>query len=112
MLRYAGIGALTAIAVALIVHIVLTGFARMATDGHQAVPSGLGERLELAIGGVAQLVGRLGAFFVRYGGTMLTIVGIMLVGALAGIGAYMFQRDRGNHHTSRTSRRVRRKRRK
>jgi hypothetical protein len=115
ILRYAGLGALAAMVLAGIIHIVLTGFARLATDGEAVMPSRLGERLELALGGVAELLGRAGSFFMRHGMTILIILGIMLVGALAGVGAYMLQRGSGSHHTSRTSRtsrRVRRKRRK
>jgi len=112
VLRYAGLGALSAIVVALVVQVVLNGLASVATGDQDTIPTGLWERLDLALGGIAELLSRAGAFFVRHGGTILLILGIMLVGALAGVGAYMLQRGSAGHHTSRTSRRVRRKRRK
>lgn len=112
VLRYAVLGALSAMVVALVFHVAVIVFAGIAANEQGGVPSGFGERLDLALGGLARLLGQIGGFFVRHSGTLVVVLGIMVVGALAGVAVYVLQRRGTGHHTSRTSRRVRRKRRK
>ena len=114
LFRYAAVGALVAIAAALVVFGLLTGLAKLAAPEAGGMPTGLAERVALALSGIASLFGRIGAFFVRYGRLMLSILAIVLVGALAGVGVYIWRlKNHGhrNNHTSRTTRRVRRKKR-
>jgi hypothetical protein len=110
-IRYAVIGALGAVLLAFLAHWIISALARVAADG-TSVPSGVGQRISLAAEGLVRLAGSIGTFFARNAETMLLVAGIMLAGAIAGIGIYMVQRRSRSGHTSRTSRRVRRKRRK
>lgn len=112
IIRYAGLGALIAVAAALVVHMMLTGLAMLAADGQQTVPGGFGERVGLAARGVARVVGRAWAALARHGDTILLIVAVMAVGAIGGVAVYMLQKGNTSRHPGRTTRRVRRKRRK
>ncbi len=112
-LRYAFFGALVACAVALIAYGIITGLAKLAPDDGGAMPGAVGDRLALAVAGIVAVFRRVGAFFVRHARTLLSIIGIMIVGALSGVGLYYWKtKHHGHDHESRTSRRVRRKRRK
>ncbi|MGI5820085.1 MAG: zinc-ribbon domain-containing protein [Armatimonadota bacterium] len=111
LLRYAGFGAAAAVVLAILAYGLVTTFATLAVDRHESMPSQIGERLGLAASGVGELLARFGGFLARHGQTLLLILGVMVVGAAAGVAAYMMQRKNRGRHSSRTSRRVRRKRR-
>jgi len=111
LVRYALIGALAAAAAMILVLVVMTGFARLGMSAGEEVPGAVGDRLALAAAGAARLARLIWAFFVRYGAAILSVIGIMIVGAGAGIVVYLRRGGRREPHTSRTSRRVRRKRR-
>ena len=108
--RAALLGSLIAAAAAFVVYAIVTGFAAMAVDEQGSVPQGAGDRLSLALSGVGRLLGRVGSFFVEHGATIALVVGIMAVGAAAGVVWHVLQRGRHKEHSERTARRVRRKR--
>lgn len=95
----------------LLIYVLLTGLAATAVGG-EAVPSGIGARLRLAGAGVAKLFGQAAAFFRMHGNTIVLIVGVMAIGAVAGVATYMLKRESHSKETSHSARRVRRKRRK
>lgn len=111
VIRYAALGALTAAAAAVVIHLLLEGLARLAVNDAGAVPGGAAERLMLAAAGLASVARRAMALLVRHGQAIVTIIGIMVVGAGAGIALYLRKIGHHGKAKSRTSRRVRRKRR-
>ncbi len=110
--RYAVVGAVAAVVAALVIHLVLGGFAALALEGQAAPPRGIGERVRLALSGIATLMEQAWAAVVSYGATVILIVGIMAVGAAAGMAVYAVRRGSLGSRNRSSSRRVRRKRRK
>lgn len=110
-IRSALLGALIAALGALLLYALVTGLASMAVADEQPIPTGIGARLDMAAQGIGSFLGRIGAFFVEYGATIALVVGIMAVGAAAGVAVYVLRRGHHRDHSKRTSRRVRRKRR-
>jgi len=111
LIRHALLGALAAAAAMILVLVIMTGFAKLGMSSGEEVPSAVGDRLALAAAGAMRLARLTGAFLVRYGPAILSVIGIMIVGAGAGVVVYLRKDGHRESHTSRTSRRVRRKRR-
>lgn len=111
MLRAAALGALAAAVAALVIHVTLWGFARLAVNDQQAVPVDFIDRIRLALSGIAGLIGRAGAYVAAHAQTIALAAGILVLGAVAGIVVHRLRRGHRRGHSSRTSRRVRRRRR-
>ncbi|MFP4250285.1 MAG: hypothetical protein ACLFU7_11545 [Armatimonadota bacterium] len=109
--RYALAGAVAAVVTALVLHLMLRGFASLALEG-QAAPRGIGEQVRLALSGIAKLMEQAWAAVVNYGATVVLVVGIMAVGAAAGMAVYVVRTGILSRQKRSSSRRVRRKRRK
>ncbi len=111
LIRHALVGALAAAVAMIMVLILLTAFAKLGMSAGEAAPRAVGDRLALAAAGVVRLLRLVWGGLVRYGPAILAVIGIMVVGAGAGIVVYLRKSGHREPHKSRTSRRVRRKRR-
>lgn len=111
LVRHALLGALVAAAATIVVIALLTVLARLGMGDETEMPIAVGDRLALAVAGVGRLLRLVGAFLARYGPAILSVIGIMIVGAVVGVFAYLRKNGHHEQRTSRTSRRVRRTRR-
>lgn len=107
--RYALIGALTALVLSGLSYVVITMLAATATNGN--VPAGLVERTEVAFQWLAAEAAAAVALVRRHMGLILTILAIAGVGAGAGLLMYFTKLGHGIIRSRRSSRGVRRKRR-
>ncbi|MGC9317973.1 MAG: zinc ribbon domain-containing protein [Armatimonadota bacterium] len=112
-LRYALGGAVVALIAAAAIHLLITSLALVAVEDRAALPSDLVSRVGLAADGLAQMVGNAAHRIGRYLRPLLTVLGVMAIGAAGGVAYYVLSlrlRSRRRSNSS-SSRKVRRKRR-
>ncbi len=111
MLQWALVGAGVSLVAGLLAYIIITGLALLGMEKGGTLPTGIVSRLSLAGAGIVLIVQRVGATLSRYVGVALAILGLLAIGAAAGIVAYLARLRTFSNNSRHSSRRVRRKRR-
>lgn len=91
--RYALAGAGVAVIVALLANVVVTVLASSVLVEGQSLPSGIGDRLGLALQGAGQLFHRAYGRLLTIGGGLAPVLGVGLVGAAIGALVYLVRAE-------------------
>jgi len=109
LLRFALIGAVVATGLAGIAWIVISSLAYLGMTEHAPLPNGMGDRMGLALIGIARAARCAGRWAWTHLPLLLTLLGILVAGALGGVLAY-FVNARSRHRRSGRSSQVLRRR--